>query len=146
MSANDFFSSEENYEYCPHCNRKFFVGRLKLHLKSCKEGNTFKPVKPKANRIEPLEKKTNEPQMKLDIDAQTPESTNQNVTRYRSYFSSLQASAENLHIKESSHEENENIQENDNQSGRPTHQDEEKAAENDLANKYLDEVYQYLLF
>lgn len=23
------------YETCPYCNRKFFEGRLSLHLKSC---------------------------------------------------------------------------------------------------------------
>jgi hypothetical protein len=45
-TVKDYISAEENYEYCPNCERKFFVGRLKLHMKSCKIG---KPLKLKKN-------------------------------------------------------------------------------------------------
>jgi len=59
-TAADFFSSDENYEYCPHCNRKFFLGRLKLHLKSCKEGKPLKPVKSRIDS-EPAEETKDKP-------------------------------------------------------------------------------------
>ncbi|KAL4506910.1 hypothetical protein ABPG72_001331 [Tetrahymena utriculariae] len=35
----------DDYEFCPHCNRKFFSGRLNLHLKSCKPNKPLKPIK-----------------------------------------------------------------------------------------------------
>ena len=44
--VKDYISTEDNYECCPNCQRKFFLGRLKLHMKSCKEG---KPLKLKRN-------------------------------------------------------------------------------------------------
>ena len=33
------------YEICPNCSRKFFEGRLRLHLKSCTDKKPFKPTK-----------------------------------------------------------------------------------------------------
>ena len=44
--VKDYINTEDNYEFCPNCQRKFFLGRLKLHMKSCKEG---KPLKLKKN-------------------------------------------------------------------------------------------------
>ncbi|EAS01423.2 A C2HC-type zinc-finger protein (macronuclear) [Tetrahymena thermophila SB210] len=35
----------DDYEFCPNCNRKFFSGRLNLHLKSCKPNKPLKPIK-----------------------------------------------------------------------------------------------------
>ena len=43
---------DENYEYCPHCNRRFFIGRLEPHLKSCKPGKPLKPLKVISNNYE----------------------------------------------------------------------------------------------
>ena len=40
---------DEEYENCPNCNRRFFMGRLKLHLKSCKEGKPLKKLKSTSN-------------------------------------------------------------------------------------------------
>ena len=36
--------SDENYENCPHCARRFFVGRLSPHLKSCSNKNPYKKI------------------------------------------------------------------------------------------------------
>lgn len=38
------FDSDENYENCPHCTRRFFVGRLSPHLKSCSNKNPYKKI------------------------------------------------------------------------------------------------------
>jgi hypothetical protein len=46
-TTREFVAPEEDYEYCPNCSRKFFAGRLRLHLKSCKDGKPLKPLKSK---------------------------------------------------------------------------------------------------
>jgi len=46
-TTREFVAAEEDYEYCPNCSRKFFAGRLRLHLKSCKDGKPLKPLKSK---------------------------------------------------------------------------------------------------
>lgn len=44
----------EEYEYCPNCERKFFIGRLALHLKSCRPD---KPLKLRSKLTHLLEDK-----------------------------------------------------------------------------------------
>jgi len=38
-------ADEDGYEQCPNCSRKFFSGRLVLHLKSCKPNKPLKRLK-----------------------------------------------------------------------------------------------------
>lgn len=41
--VNDHDDEEDEYESCQNCNRKFFKGRLALHLKSCTKEKPYKP-------------------------------------------------------------------------------------------------------
>lgn len=51
--------SDVAYEPCPHCGRTFLPERLEVHLRSCRPGNTAKPVRGKtAGTTAPVETTT----------------------------------------------------------------------------------------
>ena len=52
-------------ETCPNCGRKFFPGRLALHLKSCKKEKPMKIMKKKLN-LQNFHKFENEMNKKVD--------------------------------------------------------------------------------
>lgn len=48
----NFEEGEEEFEVCGNCSRKFFIGRLALHLKSCTQEKPYKPAaKPGQQRM-----------------------------------------------------------------------------------------------
>lgn len=64
---NPFAYDSIVYEQCPHCNRKFFEGKLPLHLKSCKPGKLLKKKAP--SKKEPLSIETAELKMSKTFDS-----------------------------------------------------------------------------
>jgi hypothetical protein len=50
---------ESEYEKCNNCNRNFFVGRLALHLKSCKPNRPFKAPSKMSTTYSVANKQTN---------------------------------------------------------------------------------------
>jgi len=57
-TTREFVAADDDYEYCPNCSRKFFAGRLRLHLKSCKDGKPLKPLKSKPMNEQALKEET----------------------------------------------------------------------------------------